>query len=607
MSSKQFFDKALPEEMRNDCRFCLWSYDEKGGKIPRFGAKPNQRETFSPYNEIVRRATPGYSKDKQGKYGLGVGLFVTDSLSLGCIDLDHCLTDGKLSPLADDVLRLTGETYTEISPSGEGLHIFFKFKDAPEGYGQRGNGIECYLAGRTNRYMTLTGRSYREDLPPVLLDLSEILPQILDKYLLKQSAPVVQESPTTAPAFHANISDVRRKMRKDFRNLYEDPDGVIAERFDGDHSKADYALCCSLATWTRCNAEQMDTLFRESPLMRDKWDERHSADGKTYGQMTVQRAIDEIQKVAKEFISEEEQDFNDFMTRIQGEAYKPYSTGMNELDDILDGGFILQTLAVLTAAPAAGKTTLAQQIFEGMGVDTIFINLEMSKDQLRAKSLSRIISESGGDMSPNDILRGYKWTAEQRAMVRSASEKFKNTVCPHMKYVRPRKNTVKHIKKLIEGYAVSYESIGKRAPIVVIDYLHLLSGGKTDDAQTIIKKAVKMLKDYAIDHNSIVFLISASNRDSNKDGKLTLESGRDSSAIEYSSDVQFALNHSKLFYAKKDKKKEIDVGELLNCDEREMVLQVLKNRMGAVGKTADLVLDAKHSRFYSPTFAEDDL
>jgi predicted RNase H-like nuclease (RuvC/YqgF family) len=35
----------------------------------------------------------------------------------------------------------------------------------------------------------------------------------------------------------------------------------------------------------------MDSLFRDSGLMRPKWDEVHYADGSTYGAKTIQRAI----------------------------------------------------------------------------------------------------------------------------------------------------------------------------------------------------------------------------------------------------------------------------------------------------------------------------
>jgi primase-polymerase (primpol)-like protein len=51
----------------------------------------------------------------------------------------------------------------------------------------------------------------------------------------------------------------------------------------GSQSEADLALCGKLAFWSGKNREQMERLFRQSGLMREKWDERHHASGATYG------------------------------------------------------------------------------------------------------------------------------------------------------------------------------------------------------------------------------------------------------------------------------------------------------------------------------------
>ena len=51
------------------------------------------------------------------------------------------------------------------------------------------------------------------------------------------------------------------------------------------------ALCCLLAFWTGGDQTQIDHLFRQSGLHREKWDEVHYADGSTYGEKTIERAI----------------------------------------------------------------------------------------------------------------------------------------------------------------------------------------------------------------------------------------------------------------------------------------------------------------------------
>ena len=56
------------------------------------------------------------------------------------------------------------------------------------------------------------------------------------------------------------------------------------------HSEADLALLRELAVHTGCNAAQMDRLFRQSGLMREKWDRPQS--GSTYGAISIEKAID---------------------------------------------------------------------------------------------------------------------------------------------------------------------------------------------------------------------------------------------------------------------------------------------------------------------------
>ncbi len=51
------------------------------------------------------------------------------------------------------------------------------------------------------------------------------------------------------------------------------------------------ALCLHLAFWTGGDVTWMDDLFRQSGLMREKWDEVHTADGRTYGELTLGKAV----------------------------------------------------------------------------------------------------------------------------------------------------------------------------------------------------------------------------------------------------------------------------------------------------------------------------
>jgi hypothetical protein len=60
--------------------------------------------------------------------------------------------------------------------------------------------------------------------------------------------------------------------------------------YGDDWSSSDLALCNKLAFWTGRDASRMDTLFRQSALMRGKWD-RAARTGETYGEGTIREAI----------------------------------------------------------------------------------------------------------------------------------------------------------------------------------------------------------------------------------------------------------------------------------------------------------------------------
>lgn len=56
-------------------------------------------------------------------------------------------------------------------------------------------------------------------------------------------------------------------------------------------SEADMALVADLAFWCREDGPLIDDCFRASNRMREKWDEVHYADGRTYGDGTIQTAV----------------------------------------------------------------------------------------------------------------------------------------------------------------------------------------------------------------------------------------------------------------------------------------------------------------------------
>ena len=309
--------------------------------------------------------------------------------------------------------------------------------------------------------------------------------------------------------------------------------------------------------------------------------------------------------------------FEKFMDKIQTESYKPVKTGIKGFDELLGGGIMRQSLVILSASPATGKTTLAQQIFETMArnkTDVVFLNLEMSREQLLARSLSRIAGRNGSSVSAFDVLQGYNWTKEQQEVISKAADEYKQCIAPYLSY-NPYDSTA-DLETIVEFLTVAGDSAlqdGKNAPVVVLDYLHLVTSGNGDDQTGTIKKTVKALKDYAMKYNTFVFAISAINRTSNASGVVSLDSGRDSSALEYTADIALSLNYVALhnketlsFVDSIGRKHEKEVADARDPDHmeylqgenpRRMIVQVLKNRLGKTGGKLYLSFDAEKGSF----------
>lgn len=306
-----------------------------------------------------------------------------------------------------------------------------------------------------------------------------------------------------------------------------------------------------------------------------------------------------------------------FLQVIKGERFRPISTGISCIDAALCGGLVRQTIVLLGAAPGMGKTSLAAQIGENLakdGHDILFINLEMSREQLLSRSLARIANRRGHHISTNDILRGYKWTIDTEEAVYEAADEYKQTVAQHLLY-NPGQETT-DLDEIMKKIQEEQTRIG-HAPIVFLDYLQLLTGKVKDrDEEPVqtIKRAMQTLKGYAIANNTIVFLITANNRESMKSGDSDLNSSRDTSNIEYGADMHLGLVYKALEETEQGGPK--DIRELRAMKSRyydtpqdpqaardfkkyccEFALKVNKNRHGSEGRRAYLYFDGASATF----------
>lgn len=325
--------------------------------------------------------------------------------------------------------------------------------------------------------------------------------------------------------------------------------------------------------------------------------EETAAETRRLYNMTAQEAEEERQKSTGAGMVDA------FLQAVQTRKYEPMPTGITDIDRALDGGFMRQWLVLLGAAPGMGKTAMAQWLFEGMakrGTACIYLNLEMSREQILARSFSRIAAQRGHKIRANTVLQGYKWTDEQRAAIMDAAGEYKATVASRMIY-NPDGVTANldSILSHIEAEAQRAEKAGMPVPCVVVDYMQIICGEPREDAASIIKRAVSSFKDFAVKHNTLVFAIIAHKRESNSTGTVSMESGRDTSALEYSADLQFALAFTKCL--KRDGQKAKSPDELTEDERKGITLRIVKGRFGGMGREVDLYFNGETMTFSQTT------
>lgn len=296
-----------------------------------------------------------------------------------------------------------------------------------------------------------------------------------------------------------------------------------------------------------------------------------------------------------------------FLQTVRTRKYEPVPTGLSDIDRAIGGGFFRQQLILLGGSPGSGKSAFSQTLFEGMakrGQACVYVNLEMSREQMLARSLSRIAAQNGDRIKPTQILQGYKWDWTTEAAITGAADEYKRDIAPRMIYNPPETGAdLDSILAYLEDEAQRAEAAGMPAPCVVLDYLQIIAGRDREDEATVIKRAMSSLKHFAIVHDTFVFAITALNRAASTTGNVTMESGRGTSALEYGADLQLGLAYT---YCLK-KYGGLDKDDLTPEQMRAVTLKITKGRWGGPGQDVNLYFDGETMTFTqtTPDFMEE--
>jgi len=348
----------IPERITELDQWICWREDDRDGKPTKVPVKPYPT-SGTPYASATDEGTwrdfetaLTYHRESTSRTD-GVGFVFDPEAGIVGVDLDNC-RDADTEELDSWAATLVGrlDTYTEVSPSGTGLHILVE-GTLPSGRNRRDD-VEMY---DRDRFFTVTG-AHVDGTPQQIARRQDAILGVHREFVqtkgaseeesLDEQAGREDNTATPRPVVGPN-SGLRRKFGQDPPSVddpaleaalhglppNEIPDPVpqtiadvagpgvelsdddLLERaldsksgatiqalLDGDptlwrthesrypsQSEADMGLCFFLGFWTGGDPERMDRLFRKSGLMREKWDKVHFANGATYGDVCLSRTL----------------------------------------------------------------------------------------------------------------------------------------------------------------------------------------------------------------------------------------------------------------------------------------------------------------------------
>ena len=287
---------------------------------------------------------------------------------------------------------------------------------------------------------------------------------------------------------------------------------------------------------------------------------------------------------------------------ISNKDRKLLSTGYSKLDATLGGG-LYNSLYVIGGISGLGKTSIVLNILENLAKkeqDVLFISLEMSREELVAKSLSRFTRETVDKRftpmdypSQRDIQNGnFDMEAPyfQEGLINYTEAS---------KHIFIKEANFNYNTELIREDIIKHKALRGKAPVVVVDYLQVLPCLKDygDDKKN-IDFNITELKRISREYDIPVIVISSIGRQYYKK-PIDFEAFKSSGNIEFTADVVIGLQYS--FMADIGNKSDNQIQEMYQEAKaqypRQVQTVILKNRNGSIGEYTDFIYEPKYNYF----------
>lgn len=239
-----------------------------------------QRWPVSPRDNLVSLdvAQRALSALPVGEYALG--MWIAPGSGLFFLDLDDCVTDGRLSDEAARIAHplVSAGAFFEASSSGRGAHVIGRYMGALPAHCNRRPGVHKFefYTGERGVALNLAASQGSMDADCTAL-LATMLPDVFPPRVT-ETLPVAGRrpewrGPEDDDELIRRALSARGSARQAFGHAASFADLWSGNVPEDDRSAADMALASHLAFWTGCDVDRIERLMRRSGLAREKWNE----------------------------------------------------------------------------------------------------------------------------------------------------------------------------------------------------------------------------------------------------------------------------------------------------------------------------------------------
>jgi len=272
----------IPDELKNTPQWILFKLEmsaDGGIKKHPFKEMDNNSWQMGWKGTSTSFETASRTFINNSDYGC-LGFVMSESDPFTVIDKDHVIDPetGKINDEASEEIKLLN-SYSEVSVSGTGIHVFVKAKSPEAGRKKEqpdGTDREMYSSSRS---ITMTG-NHLKGTPLTINPRQDVVDQLYEKWFIddareiKSSTVSMEENTVTSLAQTGqndfktddDIIEFAKNNNKTFKKLY---DGNMTGY--SSPSEADEAFFRVTSFYTT-DIDQIERIARKSNLNRDKWE-----------------------------------------------------------------------------------------------------------------------------------------------------------------------------------------------------------------------------------------------------------------------------------------------------------------------------------------------